>query len=75
MKVELDDRKGEKNQRTKPKKRSASDKKESPKNATKKKSDLSAEEKFKDMISDVRTRLKSIKFSKDGFKQYSEVQF
>jgi sugar-specific transcriptional regulator TrmB len=73
MKEELDERKSEKNQRAKPK-RSSSNKKDSPKNANKKITNLTAEEKFKDMISDVRTRLKSIKFTKDGFKQYSDVQ-
>jgi len=75
MKDELQERKGEKNQKPKPKSSSAKKDKGSPKNAKdKKKSDLTAEEKFKDMIGDVRSRLRTIKFAKDGHKQYSEVQ-
>ena len=71
MKDELQVRKSERTTQKKPKKKSSA---ASSKSNLSRDGDASAEDKFKDLIADLQNRVKSIKFSKDGFKQYSEVQ-
>ena len=71
MKDELQVRKSERTTQKKPKKKSSA---ASSKSNLSSDGDASAEDKFKDLIADLQNRVKSIKFSKDGFKQYSEVQ-
>lgn len=70
MKDELQVRKSERSSQKKTKKKSSTGGSRS--NVSR--DDSTAEDKFKDLISDLQNRVKSIKFSKDGFKQYSEVQ-